>query len=424
MGFLYTVWIMTLSEDLAWRGLIKDTTFQDSTWLDTPRWFYHGVDCSADSLTIGNLAAMLLARRMIEAGWSGVLLIGGATSLVGDPGGKVEERELKPRNEVDNNALAIKRQVEQLFAGQPFKTVNNIDWLEPLGFIEFLREVGKHFSMTELMQRDFVMERTGEGGNGMSFAEFSYTLMQGYDYWYLYKNHQVELQIGGSDQWGNMLSGVPLIRKKENAEVHAMSMPLVVDNTTGRKFGKSEAGAIWLDTNRTSPYQFYQFWLNIDDDAVIDFLRIYTLLPKEEIENVHKEFDEQRSSRIAQKRLAYEVTALVHGLPVAEAVSRVTTVLFGGEDYNTLSVQDFEVLRGELPVVEARINETPIVDILVEGKLASSKSEARRFLEGSAIYINGTQFSSEKTVLEQNDAINSYVLMRRGKNAQIIVHVN
>ena len=415
---------MILSEDLAWRGLIKDTTFQDNTWLDTPRRFFHGVDCSADSLTIGNLAAMLLARRMIEAGWSGVLLVGGATSLVGDPGGKTEERELKPRNEVDNNAAAIKRQVEQLFAGQPFQTVNNIDWLEPLGFIEFLRDVGKHFSMTELMQRDFVQERTGDGGSGMSFAEFSYTLMQGYDFWYLYKNHQVELQIGGSDQWGNMLSGVPLIRKKENAEVHAMSMPLVIDNTTGRKFGKSEAGAIWLDPNRTSPYQFYQFWLNIDDDAVIDFLKIYTLLTKEEIETVSSEFNEQRSSRIAQKKLAYEVTAIVHGIPVADAVSNVTTVLFGGADYRDLKEQDIAVLRGELPVVEAQLGETPIIDILVEGKLASSKSEARRFLEGSAVYINGIQFSSEKTVLEQTDLIGSYVLIRRGKNAQIIVHVN
>ncbi len=415
---------MMLSEDLAWRGLIKDTTFQDATWLDTPRWFYHGVDCSADSLTIGNLAAMLLARRMVEAGWSGVLLIGGATSLVGDPGGKTEERELKSRSEIDNNAVAIKRQVEQLFDGKPFQTVNNIDWLEPLGFIEFLREVGKHFSMTELMQRDFVVERTGEGGSGMSFAEFSYTLMQGYDYWYLNKNHQVELQIGGSDQWGNMLSGVPLIRKKENAEVHAMSMPLVIDNTTGRKFGKSEAGAIWLDPNRTSPYQFYQFWLNVDDDAVIDFLKIYTLLTKEEIETVGSEFNEQRSSRIAQKKLAYEVTAIVHGIPVADAVSNVTNALFGGADYRDLKEQDFAVLQGELPVVEAQLGETPIIDILVKGKLASSKSEARRFLEGSAVYINGIQFSSEKTVLEQADLIGSYVLIRRGKNAQIIVHVN
>ena len=203
-----------------------------------------------------------------------------------------------------------------------------------------------------------------------------------------------------------------------------MSMPLVIDNTTGRKFGKSEAGAIWLDPNRTSPYQFYQFWLNIDDDAVIDFLKIYTLLTKEEIETVSSEFNEQRSSRIAQKKLAYEVTAIVHGIPVADAVSNVTTVLFGGADYRDLKEQDIAVLRGELPVVEAQLGETPIIDILVEGKLASSKSEARRFLEGSAVYINGIQFSSEKTVLEQTDLIGSYVLIRRGKNAQIIVHVN
>src|SRR5581483_6462207 len=212
---------MKLSDDLKWRDLIKDKTFDDLSWLDKPQTFYHGVDASAPSLTIGNLAALLLARRLIDAGWKSILLVGGATSLIGDPGGKASERELKPRDEIADNVEAIKKQVSILFAGQDFISVDNYDWFKEILYLDFLREVGKHFSMSELMQRDFVVERMGEGGSGISYAEFSYSLVQGYDFWHLFKEYGAKLQIGGSDQWGNMLSGVSMIRKKENQEVHA-----------------------------------------------------------------------------------------------------------------------------------------------------------------------------------------------------------
>ena len=294
---------MTLSEDLQWRGLIKDKTFDDPKWLDTPRTFYLGADCSADSLTIGNLAIFMTARRLNEAGWKTVLLVGGATSLIGDPGGKDAERDLKPREEIERNVAGIKAQVSRLFDGREFELVDNYDWFKDIGYLEFLRDVGKHFSMTELVQREFIASRMGEGGGGISYAEFSYNLIQGYDYWHLYKTRGVELQIGGSDQWGNILSGAPLIRKKEAKEVHAFSMPLVINKTTGKKFGKSEEGAVWLDANRTSPTQMYQFWVNAGDDGVEDYLKTYTMLPKEEIEAIMTQHRERPSERIAQSRL-------------------------------------------------------------------------------------------------------------------------
>jgi len=226
---------MKLSEELVWRGQIKDKTFSDVAWLDTPRTFYLGVDCSSDSLTIGNLAIFMLAKRLNQAGWKTILLVGGATSLIGDPGGKDDERQLKSRDEIAHNVAGIKQQVQQLFNGADFTLVDNYDWFKDINFLDFLRDVGKNYGMTELIQRDFISERMGEGSSGISYAEFSYTLIQGYDYWHLYKNYGVVLQIGGSDQWGNMLSGVPLIRKKELVEVHALSMPLVIDKSDRQK---------------------------------------------------------------------------------------------------------------------------------------------------------------------------------------------
>src|SRR5581483_7231957 len=274
---------LPLSDELQWRHLIKDRTFEDIKWVDTPRTFYLGSDASADSLHIGNLAIYMLALQLMLHGWKAVLLVGGATSLVGDPGGKEEERELKTKEEIEHNVAGVRAQVERLFAGKEFELVNNYDWFKDLGYLEFLRDVGKHFSMTELVQRDFIATRMGAEGGGISYTEFSYNLIQGYDYYWLNKNKGVELQIGGSDQLGNMLSGVPLIRKKVGKEVHALSMPLIINKATGKKFGKSETGAVWLDPKRTSPTQFYQFWINADDDYMAEFFGIFTLLGKEKV---------------------------------------------------------------------------------------------------------------------------------------------
>lgn len=403
---------MTLSEELLWRGLIKDTTFTDPKWLDEPKTFYLGVDCSADSLQAGNLAIFLLALRMRKAGWKTVLLVGGATSLVGDPGGKNEERDLKSKEEIDQNVAAIKLQVENLFAGEEFEMVNNYDWFKDLGYLDFLRDVGKHFSMTELVQRDFIATRMGEGGSGISYAEFSYNLIQGYDFWHLHKNKGVVLQIGGSDQWGNMLSGAPLIRKKEGNEVHAMSMPLVINKSTGQKFGKSEDGAVWLSSNKTSVYKFYQFWLNVDDKSVQDYLKVFTLLDEAAIKQVVQEFDGNRGSRSAQKTLAYEVTKIVHGQERAEAVRRVSEVLFGERDFLSLAVTDVELLAQEIPKVEAE----NIVQAVVSSGLASSNSEAMRFIQSGAISINGQKVDSSDASFGQGNN-----LLKRGKNSFALV---
>jgi tyrosyl-tRNA synthetase len=415
---------MKLSQDLLWRNLIKDKTFNDVGWLDHPKTFYLGADVgSADSLTIGNLAIFILARRLLDAGWKTVLLVGGATSLIGDPGGKESERELVKKETVEHNKQAIVAQVKCLFAGKEFTLVDNYDWFKDINYLEFLREVGKHYSMTELVQREYISERIGQGGSGISYAEFSYSLIQGYDFWYLAKEYGVILQIGGSDQWGNMLSGVPLIRKKEEIEAHAMSMPLVINKTTGKKFGKSEGGAIWLDENKTSAFEMYQFWLNTGDLDVEDYLKIYTLLPKETIESLLAQHREAQELRLAQKRLAYEVTALVHGKERADSVLRCTEALFGTGNYGDMHEADFLYLTKEIPMLNSK-GEKDIVEALVELNMAQSKTEARRFLQDSAVYINGLQFSSDKKTLDHTDAHHGYVVLRRGKNNIALVKIN
>jgi len=404
---------MTLSEDLQWRGLIKDKTFEDVTWLDTPKTFYLGADCnSSDSLTIGNLAIFMTARRLKEAGWNTVLLVGGATSLIGDPGGKDEERQLKTREEIAANVAGIKAQVQKLFDGQEFTLVDNYDWFKDLGYLDFLRDVGKNYSMTELLQRDFIASRIGEGGSGISYAEFSYSLIQGYDYWHLFRNLNVELQIGGSDQWGNMLSGAPLIRKKEGKEVHAFSMPLVINKTTGKKFGKSEEGAVWLDPTKTTPTQFYQFWINCDDEGVEDYLKVYTMLPKEEVDAVMEQHRQKPSERIAQSRLALEVTQIVHGADSAANAQTVTGILTGIVALEEADDASVEILRQEQPAIHSA-NGGSIIEALVQASLASSNSEARRLLQNNGISLNGQKVTRE--LFESNDFRNGKLLLRKGK---------
>lgn len=399
-----------MSEDLKWRGLIKDTTFEDITWLDEPRTYYLGVDCgSASSMTVGNLAIFLVARRLLDYGWKSVLLVGGATSLIGDPGGKDEERQLKSKEEIDYNVSCIKQQVARLFDGKHFTPVNNYDWFKDVGYLEFLRDVGKHYSMSELIQRDYIASRMGEGGSGISYAEFSYSLIQGYDFWHLYKEHDVIMQIGGSDQWGNMLSGLPLIRKKENVEAHAMSAPLVINKATGKKFGKSEEGAIWLDEKLTSVYKFYQFWLNADDEGVIDYLKIYTLLEREKIEELERATKDAPHLREAQKALAYEVTKIVHGEARAENARNITSTLFGDTPFAQLLDEELDMLAKEIPETTS----SHIVNALVTSGLAASNGEARRLIAGGAISINGEKVSDDI-------AIPVPCLIKKGKNSFLL----
>lgn len=410
---------MTLSEELTWRGFVNQTTFANAADLDNEaRTFYWGVDPSASSMTIGNLAAAMMVRCFIEHGYTPILLVGGATGLIGDPDGKLEERTLKSEAEVDSYKEGIIAQYKHIFDGKPFEIVDNYDWFKGLGYLEFLRTVGKHVPMRQMLGREFVQSRLGEDGSGISYAEFSYSLIQGYDFLHLYQNNGVTLQVCGADQWGNSIAGVELIRRIAGGEAHIWSTPLVVNRATGKKFGKSEDGAIWLDPSMTSVYKFYQFWLNVDDIGVTDYLKIYTTLNKEQIEDVEKQFKADTSSRIAQKTLAYEVTKLIHGQERADSVKRISEVLFGGRDYAELDGQDFAQLCQELPFIKS--DGTDLIGILVSANLAVSRSEARRFIESGAIYINGAQIDASAKEVNANQLIGGYAVIRRGKNQQMV----
>jgi tyrosyl-tRNA synthetase len=406
---------MKLSDELAWRGFIQQKTFEDDNWLDKPKTVYFGVDPSADSLHVGNLASFMPLRHMLDHGWKVILLVGGATGMIGDPGGKSEERNLLDQKTLEHNKRAVEAQVKQLFAGQHFRLVDNYDWTKDVKLLDFLRDFGKHFGMTMLTQRDYIAQRMGEGGAGISYTEFSYTLLQGYDYWHLHDKYDCVLQYGGSDQWGNMLSGVELIRRKEGKEAHVLAGPLIVDNRTGKKFGKTEGGAVWLDANKTSVYKFYQFWLNADDGAVRHYLGYFTLLSKEEIDEIHAQFDLNRGERFAQKTLAYEVTKLVHGSEQADKVRHISEVLFGSTPFADLSAAEVAMLAEEIPVVKAGNDDLAV--LLQKSGLATSLSEARRTIEANGVYINGEktkEFTPDKFV-------RGHLLLRRGKNTVALV---
>lgn len=403
---------MKLSDELQWRGFVNQTTFKDITELDQkPISFYFGVDPSADSMHIGQLAMAMMIRHFIAHGHHATLLVGGATGMIGDPDGKNEERDLKSIEEVNKNKAGIAAQYKSLFAGQEFDVVDNYDWFKELGYLQFLRDIGKHFSMTQLLDRDFIQSRIGEGGAGISYAEFSYSLIQGYDFLHLFRERGITLQLAGADQWGNSVSGVQLIRKLENAEAHIWTAPLIINKSTGKKFGKSEAGAIWLDTKKTSVFQFYQFWLNVDDEGAIDYAKIYTLLSQEEVAQLKESHDQSPGARMAQKRLAREVTELVHGKERREAVERVTNALFGSVTFNELSDDDLDLLAKEIPVVEAG---RTLTETLVEAKVVASNGEARRLVAAGAISCNG-----EKSVDDR--ALHEPTLLKKGKNTFVLV---
>lgn len=391
---------MTLSEELKWRGFVNQTTLTDIKSLDNKKWiFYHGFDASADSQTVGNLAAMMLDRLFMRHGAKAYLLAGGATSLIGDPGGKDIERPLQDEKTVAYNIGQAEIQLKRIFKDHDFTLVNNLDWFKEMSVLDFFRDVGKHFSMTPLVQREYIAARMGSKGSGISFTEFSYTLLQGYDYLHLHEKYGINLQLSGSDQWGNCLSGVELVRKVTGDEVHALTMPLIINKSTGKKFGKSEAGAIWLDADKTSPDDFYQFWVNTGDDSVSDYLKIYTELSKEEIAKTMKEFEANKAERSAQHKLAYEVTSLVHGQFEADNAKANASALSSGD----LTGSKLHASSGD-----------DLVELLVKHQLASSNTEARRLLDSGGVYINNRQTSQPK--LNDSDFANGLVILRRGKS--------
>ncbi|HSW37253.1 MAG TPA: tyrosine--tRNA ligase [Candidatus Saccharimonadales bacterium] len=404
---------MTLSEELTWRGFINQTTLSDLALLDDKLWtFYHGFDASADSQTVGNLAAMMLDRAFMRHGHKAIILAGGATSLIGDPGGKDSERPLQSEETISHNVAKAEEQLKKVFHGFEFRLVNNLDWTKDLTVIEFLRDIGKHFSMTPLVQRDYIAKRLGEGGSGLSYAEFSYTILQGMDFLHLFDKHGCTLQLGGSDQWGNCLSGVELIRRTRGKEAHVITLPLIINKTTGKKFGKSEDGAVWLDPAKTSPTQFYQFWINLADDGVEDFLKIYTELGKDEVDSLLKEHNAHPAERKAQIKLAREVTSLVHGQQAMQLAEEVTFYLTGHKKIAEASDSALAEIRKEITALKVPLGAN-MIEVLVGAGLATSNTEARRLLADKAVFINGQKVEREK--LEASDFQNGRLLLRKGK---------
>lgn len=400
---------MTLSEELTWRGLVNQTTFESIDDINTPRTFYHGMDPSAKSLHIGNLAQLMVVKHMVKHGHRVIMLVGGATGMIGDPK-QDAERELKSLDEIAVNKKAIAGQYKQVLQGESFEIVDNYDWFKGIGYLAFLREVGKHFSMTQLLDREFIKARIGEGNVGISYAEFSYGLIQGYDFLHLFRKRGATLQIGGSDQWGNMISGAQLVKKIDGADVHVWTVPLIIDKMSGKKFGKSEGNAIWLDAEMTSPYRFYQFWLNVDDAVVIDHLKIFTMLDKDRIEGLEAEQQANPSLRPAQRVLAREVTALLHGDKKTALVERATASLFDSGDAQRMSKDEINTLVHELPTAKSG----DIVEIMVSTGIAASNGEARRLLSGRAISVNGTKIT-------ESQPITGPALIKKGKNVFVLV---
>lgn len=402
---------MTLAEELTWRGLINQTTFADVKDINEPRTFYFGVDPSAPSMTIGNLAAMMLCRHFIDHGYKPLLLVGGATGMIGDPDGKKQERDLRNAETVARNVEGLAAQFRQVFRGQDFEIVDNADWFSQINYIDFLHKIGKHISMTQLLDREFVQQRIGEGGAGISYGEFSYGLIQGYDFLHLYREKGATLQLAGADQWGNSIIGVSLIRKLESSEAHVLTAPLVINKQTGVKFGKSEGGAIWLDPEMTSPYKFYQFWLNCDDETSEDLIKIYTLLDRDTVEALIDNHRANPGERALQKTLAREVTDIVHGRQRCESVERVTAALFGGGDIEALNSDDLNALANEIPTVDL---ETTVVAALVAAGLCASNGEARRLIHNNAISVNGAKIAGDMPLTETS-------LIKKGKNDFLLV---
>lgn len=403
---------MTLSEELQWRGFVNQTTYKDLTVLDgEPIAFYFGVDPSADSMTIGNLASAMMVRHFIDHGHKAFLLVGGATGMIGDPDGKKQERDLLSLEDIARNKAGISEQYRKVFAGQDFTIVDNYDWFKDMRYLEFLRDVGKHVPMRQMLGRDFVQSRLGEDGAGISYAEFSYSLIQGYDFLHLFREHGVTLQVCGADQWGNSITGVDLIRRIAGAETHVYSSPLVVNKTTGVKFGKSEDGAVWLDPSKTTPYKFYQFWINCDDAGIEDYIKVYTLLSKEDVDSLMAEHRTNPGARLAQKRLAEEVTRLIHGDEHAAKQAKIAEALVT-QSLEGLDEAAIVTLREEMPHMQVHAG-VEVTEVLVQTGLAASKTEARRLLSENAISINGQKTQEEQ--LEDRHFQHGRLLIRRGK---------
>jgi tyrosyl-tRNA synthetase len=413
---------MKLSEELEKRGFVHQFVGESLKEVvdSEKRVVYHGIDPTADSAHIGNFVSWLLLKHLAKAGHKIIFLVGGGTGMIGDPKPDVERSLLTPE-QVSKNVEGLQKQAQKVFGDIEVTFVNNADWLTELKLIDFLREVGKHFTVNELVKKDAIASRLNRE-DGISYTEFAYPLLQGFDYLQLHRQYGCDLQVSGSDQWGNIVAGVELIRRKEGKKVYALTSPIVVDKSTGKKFGKSEGNAVWLDPQKTSPYQFYQFWLNVSDESVIDYLKMFTFLSMEEIGEIERANLSDPSARVAQHKLAREVTTLVHGKEQADVAEHVTGVLFGETDPGLLSEAERATLIDNAPNTNVEL-ETPLVDVLVDTGLATSKREARMFIESGAITVANEKIHDITSVISEDIFINGVALLRRGKKQVVVLRL-
>jgi tyrosyl-tRNA synthetase len=420
--------VVAILDDLEARGLVHATTDRDALakrLAEGPIGVYYGCDPTADSLHVGNLIGLLALRRFQEAGHRVVALAGGATGMVGDPSGRSEERNLLDRGTLDANVAAITRQIARIvdLDGGGAELVDNREWTEGLTLLEFLRDVGKHVTVNQMVARESVKARMA-GDQGISYTEFSYMLLQAYDYLWLRTHHDVELQIGGSDQWGNILSGIDLIRRVRGEAVHGLAWPLLTA-PDGSKLGKTTGARVWLDAEKTSPYRFFQHWMQTDDRQVREMLAKFTLLPLAEVDEIVAAHETAPERRSAQRALAREVTRLVHGEAEAGAAEQASRVLFGGSP-DELGPEAFALVAREVPVaalpgnadLEAGVD---VITLLVDAGLASSRSDARRNLESGAVYVNGERVGEDRLVSPDDVRHGRYVLLRKGKKSYAVL---
>ena len=408
---------MNCFEDLEWRGLIKDISSPDlKDKLNNEKLtFYIGTDPTADSMHIGHFSSFLIATRLSKYGHKPILLVGGATGLIGDPKPS-QERQMITREQVDHNVLGLTKQAKEIFG---FEVVNNYDWTKDISVIDFLRDYGKYINVNYMLDKDIIQRRLD---SGITFCEFAYTILQGLDFVHLNEEKNVTLQVAGSDQWGNITTGIELARKKLDKEIYGMTMPLVLDSN-GVKFGKTEGNALWLDKNKTSSYELYQYLINSDDKCVIDYLKKLTFLSKEEIENIEKEHNEKPENRLAQKTLAHEVITFLHGEEEYNKALKISEALFSG-NIKELSLKDIEMGFKDVPSFNIDEN-TSLIDVIVNNNIASSRREAREFLSAGSITLNGDKVSDENMLVNRNIAIeNELIVIRRGKKKNYIIKFN
>lgn len=406
---------MTLYEELKWRGLVKDVSSPEieKKLNEEKITFYWGTDPTADSLHLGHYSSLVTAKRLAKAGHHPILLVGGATGLIGDPR-PTSEREIISKETLNKNLEGISKQVNEIFNGKA-QIVNNYDWFKGYEFLDFLRDVGKYINVNYMLNKDIIRRRLE---TGITYAEFSYTLIQGYDFFRLFQDKNCVLQAEGSDQWGNITTGIDLIRKLTGKEAYGFTMPLVLDKF-GKKFGKSEGNALWLNKDKTSSYELYQYLVNVDDSMVISYLKIFTFLSKEEIDELAIKNNEHPELREAHKALAREIITDLHGKEEYEKALKISECLFKG-NIKELDTKDILVGFKDVPHFEVEEN-IKVIDLIVNGKVASSKREAREFINSGAIYINGDKVEDENMIITKDIALDNKILViKRGKKKNYI----